>query len=158
MNREILFKAKRENWKELPKDEWWIEGYIVKCQLCANEQNYVVGIVPEHANNLYIILVDPKTICQYTGVNDEYDKKIFDGDVVTISEEGGYKEDPDYLGLFPQSYGHFKNYTVEFLTGLYQTTYICKRDGDILHLSKDLVYSRYLSVVGNIFDNPELVN
>lgn len=26
MSREILFKAKRKNWKELPKEEWWIEG------------------------------------------------------------------------------------------------------------------------------------
>ena len=27
MSREILFKAKRKNWKELPKEEWWIEGF-----------------------------------------------------------------------------------------------------------------------------------
>ena len=23
--REILFKAKRKNWRELPKEEWWVE-------------------------------------------------------------------------------------------------------------------------------------
>lgn len=28
MNREILFKAKRKSWKELPKEEWWVEGYL----------------------------------------------------------------------------------------------------------------------------------
>ena len=27
--REILFKAKRKNWRELPKEEWWIEGYYM---------------------------------------------------------------------------------------------------------------------------------
>jgi len=26
MSREILFKAKRKNWRELPKEEWWVEG------------------------------------------------------------------------------------------------------------------------------------
>lgn len=29
MTREILFKAKRKNWRELPKEEWWIEGYYM---------------------------------------------------------------------------------------------------------------------------------
>lgn len=24
--REILFRAKRKNWRELPKEEWWVEG------------------------------------------------------------------------------------------------------------------------------------
>ena len=157
MNREILFKAKRENWRELPKNEWWVEGYFVKYQPCASKQEYIVGIVPEYASDLYVIKVDPKTICQYTGVTDKDNKKIFDGDIVTISDEG-YRENPDYLGLFPQSYGHFKNYTVEFLAGLYQTTYICKRDGEIMHLSKELVYMRYLSVFGNIFDVEELTD
>lgn len=28
--REILFKAKRKNWRELPKEEWWVEGRPVK--------------------------------------------------------------------------------------------------------------------------------
>lgn len=27
MNRD-LFKAKRKSWKELPKEEWWVEGYL----------------------------------------------------------------------------------------------------------------------------------
>ena len=25
--REILFRAKRKNWRDLPKEEWWVEGY-----------------------------------------------------------------------------------------------------------------------------------
>lgn len=24
--REKLFRAKRKNWRELPKEEWWVEG------------------------------------------------------------------------------------------------------------------------------------
>ena len=30
MNREILFKAKRKSWKELPKEEWWVEGDLIQ--------------------------------------------------------------------------------------------------------------------------------
>lgn len=29
--REILFKAKRKNWRELTEEEWWVKGYILKC-------------------------------------------------------------------------------------------------------------------------------
>lgn len=29
MSREILFKAKRANWRELPKEDWWVEGNLV---------------------------------------------------------------------------------------------------------------------------------
>lgn len=29
MNREILFKAKRIDWRDLPKEQWWIEGHYI---------------------------------------------------------------------------------------------------------------------------------
>lgn len=145
--REILFRAKRTY------DGKWVEGiYMPRPNSPKVARFYIVeiGIAKWYE-------VDPETVCQYTGLTDKNGKRIFEGDIVTISEDG-YKEDPDYLGLFPQGQGHFKNYVVEFLDGLYQITYICKRDGDIMHLCKNLVYSRYLEVIGNIFDNPELVN
>jgi len=30
MDMEILFKAKCKNWKQLPKEECWVEGYYCK--------------------------------------------------------------------------------------------------------------------------------
>jgi len=30
MSREHLYKAKRANWRELPKDKWWVEGYFIE--------------------------------------------------------------------------------------------------------------------------------
>ena len=57
---EILFRAKRKNWRELPKEEWWVEGYPVKYQPCASKDEYVYGIVPTYASALYIIEIDPK--------------------------------------------------------------------------------------------------
>ena len=29
MSREILFKAKRKNWRELSQEEWWVEGNFI---------------------------------------------------------------------------------------------------------------------------------
>lgn len=94
--REILFRAKRKNWRELPKDEWWVEGYPVKYQPCASKDEYVYGIVPTYASALYIIEIDPETLCQFTGKMDEDGEKIFDKDIVCFiditSTESGYSE------------------------------------------------------------------
>ena len=62
MNREILFKAKRTDNGE------WVEGYYVKYQPCASRPEYVHGIVPTYASALYMIKIDPDTLCQYTGL------------------------------------------------------------------------------------------
>ena len=67
--REILFRAKRKNWQEFTKEEWWVEGYPVKYQPCASKEEWIYGIVPTYASALYIIEIDPETLCQFTGKN-----------------------------------------------------------------------------------------
>ena len=73
---ETLFKAKRKNWRELPEEEWWIEGYPVKYQPCASKNEYVYGIAPTYASALYIIEIDPETLCQYIRKNDKNGNRI----------------------------------------------------------------------------------
>ena len=68
MNREILFKAKRKDWRDLPKEQWWIEGLPTRMW----RELYIQD--SEDENTAYKI--DPDTLCQYTGLTDKNGKKI----------------------------------------------------------------------------------
>lgn len=136
MSREILFKAKRKNWRELPKEEWWVEGDPVKYQPCASKNEWVYGIVPTYASNLYIIEIDPKTLCQYTGLTDKNGKRIWENDIIRV--ENSMDEETG---------------KVEFYGGMW---YVDKGVSNSLY-DTILYDEEEVDVVGNIFDNPELL-
>lgn len=141
--RKILFRAKRKNGRKLPKEEWWVEGYPVKYQPCASKDEYVYGICPTYASALYIIEIDPKTLCQYTGKMDEDGNKIFDGDIVRFidlySTESGYSES-SCLGEVIWS---------KYECCFHVTNRLSAESWEILDECK---------VVGNVFDNKELLD
>lgn len=101
--REILFRAKRKNWRELSKEEWWVEGIPIEIKdKMYMAVNYVdCEQITDFEMSQYILRksfveIDPENLCQYTGKIDEDGKKIFERDIVGFidlySTESGYSE------------------------------------------------------------------
>lgn len=127
MSREILFKAKR-----LDNGEW-VEGYYV----CSFQKHYIFQY-----NECGFIshIVDPDTICQYTGLTDKSGKRIWENDILC-----GYLDDE-----YPENRTLKK---VIWNTGGFYTKEECSTDFEPL----DEFDTEYFEVCGNIFDNPELL-
>ena len=128
-----LYKAKRIS------DGEWVVGYIIRYGYTGKEKYY---IVPIYASDLYCFLIDKTTICQCTGLKDKNGKLIWENDVVgfwdTYSTENGQAE-MDCIGKVV-----WDDETISFQV----TNRLSAESYEVLD---------ECSVIGNIFDNPELL-
>lgn len=138
--REILFRGKRTDCGE------WVEGYLnqhrgrVIFDCCCNAINandyYINDWTEKLDTDLYgcVYKVDPETVGQYTGLTDKNGTKIFEGDILTIENEGVYaaiKYNESNAAFYVEDEDH-----EDYLGEAWET---------------DVV------IIGNIHDNPELL-
>lgn len=128
MNREILFKAKRRDNGE------WVEGYLISDEKEPDKMyiGYLLGVENGTVHDIDVAEVDPDTICQYTGMNDALENKIYENDIVKCG---------DYIG------------SVKYEKGCFLIKW-----SNAEYLRKDLDYwvnDINIRIVGNTFDAPK---
>ena len=145
--REILFRGKYSK-----KSPDWIEGSFHKdedANICEIAYRYYKKENETKAGIWVYGVVDPETVGQYTGLKDKNGKKIFEGDIVRLTDEHNEME---WTAVVV-----FGNPNGDYSWG-WQLNDIEEFDGnkDIL-LWVDMEESgAYCEIIGNIYDNPEL--
>ena len=136
MEDRYLFKAKFDD------SDRWVKGQLV-------ELNDAYFIIPNHASKILagwfstsnIVEVKKDTICQCTGLKDKNGKLIFENDICDRKEE--YPEIVKYNnGDWTLDYSYSKGK---------ESGYCCCNVGFYA------LERKYVEVIGNIFDNPELL-
>lgn len=128
MNDRYLFKAKRADNGE------WVQGYYYQIW----ENGYILWGMTNDVPNM--IEVDVSTICQRTGLKDKNGELIFENDII---------ERLDIHDIKGPSIGIIE-YDVENTSFLIHWT-------DIANYSPTFHWKNRIGVIGNIFDNPELL-
>jgi len=125
--REILFRGKRMDNGE------WTYGLITI--LFRDKEYHIVN----RSNESIVYPIEPTTIGEYTGLTDKNGQKIFEGDIICVANAMGKN-----------------NYPVVCRKGAFWLYDELLIDNEGLDFLASYIPS-YIEVVGNIYDNPELL-
>ena len=131
--RENLFKAKRKD------NGKWIEGYYQKRYDLLGNEEHLIFHVDSHTVWEYAE-IDTETLCQFTGLRDKNGKRIWENYILMAHLDESYPEDTTYE-------------TIEWGVAGWVTHEANSVDRQYL----DEFDLEHFEVVGNIFDNKELL-
>ena len=144
--REFLFRGKSVESGE------WVYGGLVVDNGCAHIVRQITQHIKRDDYECYAINVEPASVSQFTGLTDKNGKKVFEGDILRFNDK--YKPyfaevvfETEDIGSCGCCYSAFQGsgFVGKVLPGS-KYDYSC--------FSDDFKESE---IVGNIFDNPELV-
>lgn len=130
--REILFRGKR-----VDNGEWVYGSFIPDlCELLyGNKLDGFIKPFGKTRKERLMVEVDRKTVGQYTGLRDKNSTRIFEADIVKVYDV--YCNET-VVGVVEFCDGSFRIYDKDFTS--YDRWMYCK-----------------VEVIGNVFDNPELL-
>ncbi len=160
-----LYKAKKKNWRDLPKDQCWTQGYLFDNDYSGEEQRFFVGslVIDDYVgmgcdewdiNGTNFYEIDPTTICQCVGFEDKNGNVIFEHDILKgFFYPYKYDDEHNYYGLcsWIDESKAFMIYTIK------------NPESDvngISHGNTELMEGwnpAMWEIIGNEFDNPELL-
>lgn len=167
MDDRYIFKAKRIDWRELPKEKWWVKGYLFDDGITNSHRMFVGGLVIEPCKYIYcneeLVItgtnyyeIDKETICRPTGLKDRHGNLIFENDLMD-----GFLN--PYLSGLDSEHDYFAEVCwCDDIAGFGICTHKYKNsdvrgsaDGEV-DLMEDFDSSKW-EIIGNKFDNKELL-
>ena len=140
--REILFRGKAANrkaersYRTKYKNGDWVYG------LLTDAENFAGFAEMTNTNGVSGIEVDKNTVGQFTGLTDKNGKKIFEGDVLCRENVNGYVLYSTEFCKFVFCWKRYDKHRPDHFKECGLTDYARFRD---------------LEIIGNIHDNPELL-
>ena len=134
--REILFKAKRIY------DGKWIEGYYLRDQYHIGGKDIIFYRKDSDRFTVYTDRIDIETLCQFTGLYDKNGDKIWENDIFQYTDEAMVIQ-KDLIEYNETHASFVRLHNAEKL--------------GLQYLWIDEATCNHGEVIGNIFDNPELL-
>ncbi len=121
---------------EIPHKNGWVTGSFIAPDLIVGD---LVEVDQDYFNTEWWAKVDPKTVGEFIGFKDRYGIEAYRGDIIRFCDDPPYcsdyiiKYDDERLIWIADGVGDFME--------------------DLWELGED-----YVEVIGNIYDNPDLLN
>lgn len=140
--REILFRG-----KPISNEHKWVYGDYCDLNKGRSVLSFKVFAGPFIGTPSTMYAVIPETVGQYTGLKDNNGKKIYEGDIIKSKQDGmiGVIRFGEYQTTNSENGESHLGFNIEW-HGKYS---------DLLR--KDLGWWINLKIIGNIYDNPELL-
>ena len=146
MNDRYLYKAKRKHDSKFFKKGEWVEGaYYIEPY---TDKRFIIQWNSTGLGFNEFIEVDEESVCQCTGLKDKNGKLIWENDIVNakVTQNTGFcvkKYNDSYQVSYHEKYCYF---------------YLKRKGNNLLFDGNWSYFVGDFEVIGNIFDNPELIN